>query len=33
MPFGRPGQGQFGTYFIGYARGLSVIQRMIEHIR
>ena len=34
MPFGRPGQGEFGTYFIGYASDLSVIERMIQqHVR
>jgi putative iron-dependent peroxidase len=32
MPFGRPGQGEFGTYFIGYARDLSVIERMIHNM-
>ena len=32
MPFGRPGQGEFGTYFIGYARDLSVIERMIRNM-
>ena len=25
MPFGRPGDGEFGTYFIGYTRRLWVI--------
>jgi putative iron-dependent peroxidase len=25
MPFGRPGQREFGTYFIGYSRYLWVI--------
>ena len=32
MPFGRPGQGEFGTYFIGYARNLWVIERMMERM-
>ena len=32
MPFGRPGQGEFGTYFIGYASDLSVIERMIHNM-
>jgi putative iron-dependent peroxidase len=29
MPFGRPGHGEFGTYFIGYSRHLWVIERML----
>lgn len=32
MPFGRPGQGEFGTYFIGYARDPAVIEQMIRHM-
>lgn len=32
MPFGRPGQGEFGTYFIGYAGDLSVIERMLHNM-
>ena len=32
MPFGRPGHGEFGTYFIGYAADLSVIERMISNM-
>ena len=32
MPFGRPGAGEFGTYFIGYAGRLSVIERMLERM-
>jgi putative iron-dependent peroxidase len=32
MPFGRPGQGEFGTYFIGYARHLWVIEKMLERM-
>lgn len=32
MPFGRPGQGEFGTYFIGYARDLALIEQMIRNM-
>ncbi|MDO9397851.1 MAG: Dyp-type peroxidase [Herbiconiux sp.] len=32
MPFGRPGEGEFGTYFIGYARELWVIEQMLRHM-
>jgi putative iron-dependent peroxidase len=32
MPFGRPGQGEYGTYFIGYAGDLSVIEQMIRNM-
>ena len=32
MPFGRPGQDEFGTYFIGYSRRLWVIQLMIHRM-
>ncbi len=32
MPFGRPGQAEFGTYFIGHARALWVIERMLERM-
>ena len=32
MPFGRPGQGEFGTYFIGYARDLALIEQMIHNM-
>jgi porphyrinogen peroxidase len=32
MPFGRPGQAEFGTYFIGYSRDLSVIEQMIRNM-
>lgn len=32
MPFGSPAAGEFGTYFIGYARDLSVIERMLERM-
>ena len=32
MPFGRPGAGEFGTYFIGYAGRLWVIEKMLERM-
>lgn len=32
MPFGRPGQGEFGTYFIGYSRSPRTIEQMIENM-
>lgn len=32
MPFGSPGAGEFGTYFIGYARYLWVIERMLQRM-
>ncbi|KAJ5791879.1 uncharacterized protein N7518_008890 [Penicillium psychrosexuale] len=32
MPFGSPGSGEFGTYFIGYTRRLWVIERMMERM-
>ncbi|OOB43239.1 Dyp-type peroxidase, partial [Burkholderia cenocepacia] len=32
MPFGRPGQGEYGTYFIGYSRHLWVTQKMLERM-
>jgi len=32
MPFGRPGMGEFGTYFVGYARTPSVIETMLENM-
>ncbi|GAA4102841.1 Dyp-type peroxidase [Nocardioides kongjuensis] len=32
MPFGSPGAGEFGTYFIGYCRDLWVIERMLERM-
>ncbi len=32
MPFGRPGQKEFGTYFIGYTRHLWVIEKMLERM-
>ena len=30
MPFGRPGHGEFGTYFIGYSSRLWVTERMLQ---
>ncbi len=32
MPFGRVGAGEFGTYFIGYARTASLIEQMLENM-
>src|SRR6201999_1487831 len=32
MPFGRASQGEFGTYFIGYARSPDVIEQMLENM-
>jgi putative iron-dependent peroxidase len=32
MPFGAPGRGEFGTYFIGYASSPSVVERMLENM-
>ncbi|MCN9243380.1 Dyp-type peroxidase [Streptomyces sp. RY43-2] len=32
MPFGTIGQGEFGTYFIGYARTPAVTERMLERM-
>ena len=32
MPFGRPGHGEFGTYFIGYARSPQPIEQMLENM-
>ncbi|MFE9171724.1 Dyp-type peroxidase [Streptomyces kebangsaanensis] len=32
MPFGTAGQGEFGTYFIGYARTPAVTERMLERM-
>jgi putative iron-dependent peroxidase len=31
-PFGRPGQGEFGTYFIGYANSPLTIEQMLENM-
>jgi putative iron-dependent peroxidase len=32
MPFGRVGQGEFGTYFIGYSRSPGTIELMLENM-
>ncbi|GAA0380663.1 peroxidase [Acrocarpospora corrugata] len=32
MPFGSVGRGEFGTYFIGYARTPAVTERMLERM-
>ncbi|QIH09491.1 MULTISPECIES: Dyp-type peroxidase [unclassified Pseudomonas] len=32
MPFGRPGAGEFGTYFIGYARSPQPVEQMLENM-
>jgi putative iron-dependent peroxidase len=32
MPFGRVGAGEFGTYFIGYARSPDVIEEMLRNM-
>ncbi|ORY08224.1 hypothetical protein BCR34DRAFT_488899 [Clohesyomyces aquaticus] len=32
MPFGSPGKGEFGTYFIGYTRRLWVLEKMLERM-
>ncbi len=32
MPFGRPGSGEFGTYFIGYCRTPRVTEQMIANM-
>lgn len=32
MPFGHVGRGEFGTYFIGYARTPAVTERMLERM-
>jgi porphyrinogen peroxidase len=32
MPFGRAGNGEFGTYFIGYCRTPRVTEQMIENM-
>ena len=32
MPFGEIGKGEFGTYFIGYARSPGRIERMLENM-
>jgi putative iron-dependent peroxidase len=32
MPFGNAGQGEFGTYFIGYARSPATIEKMLDNM-
>jgi putative iron-dependent peroxidase len=32
MPFGRPGAGEFGTFFIGYARSPEPMEQMLENM-
>jgi putative iron-dependent peroxidase len=32
MPFGQPGQGEFGTYFIGYSRSPRTTEQMLENM-
>jgi len=32
MPFGRPGHGEYGTYFIGYSRTPRTIEQMLENM-
>jgi len=32
MPFGRVGDKEFGTYFIGYARSPRTIEQMLENM-
>jgi putative iron-dependent peroxidase len=32
MPFGRPGAGEFGTYFIGYSRSPGTTEQMLENM-
>ena len=32
MPFGRPGHGEYGTYFIGYSGKLWVTERMLQRM-
>jgi len=32
MPFGRPSEGEFGTYFIGYSRSPRTIEQMLENM-
>jgi putative iron-dependent peroxidase len=32
MPFGQPGRGEFGTYFIGYSRSPRVTELMLENM-
>jgi len=32
MPFGRPGQGEYGTYFIGYCRTPRITEMMLQNM-
>jgi putative iron-dependent peroxidase len=32
MPFGSVGQGEYGTYFIGYSRSPRTIEQMLENM-
>ncbi len=32
MPFGKPGHGEFGTYFVGYSRFPRITEQMIENM-
>jgi porphyrinogen peroxidase len=32
MPFGQPGRGEFGTYFIGYSRSPRITEQMLENM-
>ncbi|HLY47466.1 MAG TPA: Dyp-type peroxidase [Stellaceae bacterium] len=32
MPFGSPGEGEFGTYFIGYSRSPRTLEAMLENM-
>jgi porphyrinogen peroxidase len=32
MPFGRPGHGEFGTYFIGYSRSPRITEKMLQNM-
>lgn len=32
MPFGSVGDGEFGTYFLGYAATPSVTEQMLRHM-
>jgi putative iron-dependent peroxidase len=32
MPFGKPGHGEFGTYFIGYCRTPRITEQMLENM-
>jgi porphyrinogen peroxidase len=32
MPFGSPGRGEFGTYFIGYSRSPRITEQMLENM-